>query len=307
MRDLPSLTGLRAFEAAAQCGSFVQAGEELGVSSAAVSLQVRHLEEHLGKKLFQRQGNRIHLTDAGSELFPRLAGAFDEMAEAVQGLRQNRSPRQLVVSVIPSLANCWLMPRVAGFSDAAGAVLDIRVQEDPIDFVRDGVDVRLTYQSTYYSAMQERELFKDVAVPVCSPAFWQEFGDADGLLVNIPARKLIETNWGASYSSGPSWRDWFREAGRAVDGLGASSVVVSDLSVAITAALHGAGVALVPRSFVEGHIGSGALVRPSSVSIAMAKPYVCVFPKVRAEYSVLRAFFEGFVRRRLRSGPRRGV
>ena len=86
MRRIPSMTGLRAFEAAARCGSFVRAGEELGVSSAAVSLQVRSLEEHLGKMLFERLGNRIFLTDAGSELFPRLSHAFDEIAEVTGAL-----------------------------------------------------------------------------------------------------------------------------------------------------------------------------------------------------------------------------
>ena len=292
MRRIPSLTGLRAFEAAARCGSFVRAGEELGVSSAAVSLQVRSLEEHLGKMLFERLGNRIFLTDAGSELFPRLSHAFDEIAEVTGRLQQARRPRQLVVSVIPSLADCWLMPRVSEFSAETGAVLDVSVREDPIDFVRDSVDVRLTYQSSYYSGFRERVLFSDVAVPVCSNAFWREYGDPEGRLVNVPEERLIQVNWGPSYASSPSWQDWYRQAGRQHEGSVQSGMIMSDLSVAIAAARNGAGVALVPSTFVEMHVRDGTLIMPSSISIDMTRPYVCVFPEIRADYPILVSFLE---------------
>ncbi len=292
MRKMPSLTGLRAFESAARCGSFVRAGEELGVSSAAVSLQVRGLEDHLGKMLFERQGNRIFLTDAGTELFPRLAHAFDEIADVTGRLQQSRKPRQLVVSVIPSLADCWLMPRISEFSAQTGAILDVCVREDPIDFVKEGVDVRLTYQSSYYAGLREKILFSDVAIPVCSQAFWREYGDPDGKLINVPHERLVQINWGPSYASSPSWQDWYRQAGRRQTGAVTSGMITSDLSVAIAAARNGAGVALVPSTFVELHLREGALIKPSPISIAMVRPYVCVFPEIRADYSMLVRFLE---------------
>ncbi len=111
MRKLPPLNSLRAFEAAARFGSFVLAGQELGVSSAAVSLQVKTLEENLGKKLFLRQGNRILLTDAGVGLFPRVGSALDEISDAAQALRRVRRSRQLVISVVESFAELWLISR----------------------------------------------------------------------------------------------------------------------------------------------------------------------------------------------------
>ena len=289
---MPSLTGLRAFEAAARCQSFVKAGEELGVSSAAISLQVRSLEENLEKKLFERQGNRIILTDAGMELYPGLARAFGEISDSVHRLRQHRRPRQLIVSVIPSLADCWLMPRVAGFSAKNNAVLDIRVQEDPIDFVKEGADVRLTYQSKFYPSYLEKNLFSDVARPVCSPAFWESFADSAGDLSNVPLSQLIQVNWGAAYASGPTWQDWFCLAGRPFDVSQVSGTIVSDLTVAITAAKNGAGVALVPSTFAEASIGEGTLIEPSQISIAMVRPYVCVYSEKRADYSILKRFLE---------------
>ncbi|MEM7317444.1 MAG: LysR family transcriptional regulator [Pseudomonadota bacterium] len=289
---IPSLTGLRAFEAAARCQSFVKAGEELTVTSAAVSLQVKRLEEHLEKKLFERQGNRIFLTDAGMELFSSLTHAFGEISESVSRLRQERRPRQLIVSVIPSLADCWLVPRIADFGARNRAILDIRVQEDPIDFVKESADIRLTYQSTYYPNYLQKTLFSDVAKPVCSPAFWSQHCDSEGHLVNVPQSRLIQVNWGTAYANTPRWTDWFREAGRSFIQRQDSGLIVSDLSVAMTAARNGAGVALVPSRFAELSVLEGSLVEPSQISIAMAKPYVGVYPEARSDYAILRRFFE---------------
>jgi DNA-binding transcriptional LysR family regulator len=112
LKNLPPLNALRAFEVAARTGSFVQAGVELGVTAAAVSLQVKTLEEHLDKRLFQREGNRIVLTDAGRELYPRLGQALSEIAELAADLRGGQDRKRLVVSVLPSLADLWLVPKL---------------------------------------------------------------------------------------------------------------------------------------------------------------------------------------------------
>jgi LysR family glycine cleavage system transcriptional activator len=292
MHNLPSLNGLRAFEVAARCGSFVLAGQELGVSSAAVSLQVKSLEDHLGKKLFVRKGNRISLTDAGEEMYPKLARAFGELSEAAQIVRSNKRTRQLVVSVLPALSELWFLPKALRFRDKTGVPLDIRVQEDPIDFEREAIDIRLTYGSALYAGHRQLPLFSDVAIPVCSPAFWVQYSDPEGLLTNVPDAKVIHNKWGPSYASEPLWTDWRREAGSGGRTLSNPGLVVSNTSLAISAAKKEAGVALVPSILVKSDVASGYLITPTEITLAMKKDYVCIFPNARAEIRTVRLLLE---------------
>jgi len=290
MHILPSLNGLRAFEVAARCGSFVLAGQELGVSSAAVSLQVKSLEEHLGKKLFVRKGNRISLTDAGEEIYPKLARAFGELSEAAQIVRRNKRTRQLVVSTLPALSELWLLPKALRFREQTGVSLDIRVQEDPIDFEREAVDLRLTYGSTFYTEYRQIPLFSGIAIPVCAPAFWEQYSDPEGLLVNVPDAKLIHNKWGPSFSSEPRWSDWRLKAGNRTSDPSDPGLIVSDLSLAVSAARQEAGIALIPSILVSSDISSGSLVSPSAINLPMKKDYACVFPNARAENPTFKMF-----------------
>ena len=294
MYNLPSLNGLRAFETAARCGSFVLAGDELGVSSAAVSLQVKSLEGHLGKRLFVRKGNRITLTDAGEEMYPKLAHAFAELSDAAQIVRSNKRTRQLAVSVLPALSERWFLPKALGFKKETGISLDIRVQEDPIDFEREAIDIRLTFGSTFYPEYRQIPLFSDVAVPVCAPSFWEQYSDPDGKLTNIPDAMLIHNKWGPSYASEPVWVDWRRVAGIADAPLSDPGLILSDTSLAIAAAKQQAGIALTPSILVKSDIDSGLLIVPSKVTLPMKKDYACVFPNARAEASTIRLFLEYF-------------
>lgn len=292
MRSLPSLTGLRAFEVAARCGSFVLAGTELGVSSAAVSLQIKSLEEHLGKKLFVRKGNRISLTDAGEEMYPKLARAFGELSEAAQIVRSNKRTRQLIVSVLPALSELWFLPKALKFKEETGVSLDIRVQEDPIEFEREAVDVRLTYGSAHYAGYRQIALFTDVAIPVCAPSFWAQYSDPNACLTNVPDTKLIHNKWGPSFASEPLWSDWRREAGIEEGAFSHPGLIVSNMSLAISAAKKAAGVALAPSVLVRSEIESSSLIAPSKAALPMKKDYVCVFPNARSEIPTVRLLLE---------------
>ena len=292
MRNLPSLNGLRAFETAARCGSFVLAGQELGVSSAAVSLQIKSLEAHLGKKLFVRKGNRISLTDAGEVMYPKLAHAFGELSEAAQVVRSERRSRQLVISLLPALSELWFLPKVIAFRKETGVALDIRVQEDPIDFEREAIDIRLTYGSALYAGYRHLPLFSDVAIAVCAPSFWSQYSDSEGTLKNVPDANLIHNNWGPSYASEPLWSDWRRETGIGDAQLSDPGLRINDLSLAISAAQQGAGVALVPSVLVENAIASGRLVSPSESVLSMKKDYVCVLPNAKVESPTVRLLLE---------------
>ncbi len=290
--NLPSLNGLRAFETAARCGSFVLAGAELGVSSAAVSLQIKNLENHLGKKLFVRKGNRISLTDAGEEMYPKLARAFGELSDAAQIARSNKRSRQLVVSVLPALSELWFLPKALKFKDETGVSLDIRVQEDPVEFEREEIDIRLTYGSVLYGGYRQIPLFFDVSRPVCSPAFWAQYYDPQGKLANVPDALLIHNKWGPSYASEPLWSDWRRAAGSEAVEILNPGLVVSDVSLAISAAKQDAGIALVSSTLVNSDLASGRLISPSDITLPMKKGYVCVFPIARAEMPTVRLLLD---------------
>ncbi|WP_350334259.1 LysR substrate-binding domain-containing protein [Coralliovum pocilloporae] len=290
MINLPSLTGLRAFEAAARCGSFVLAGQELGVSSAAVSLQIKNLEEHLEKKLFVRKGNRIYLTDAGEMMYPRLARAFGELSDAARLVRNERHSRQLVISVLPALADLWFLPRATAFREKTGIALDIRVEDDPVDFEREAIDVRLTYRSALYAGYHHQTLFSDVAVPVCTPAFRDQHAGVDGTLNTIPDAYLIHIRWGPGYASEPLWQEWRRVAGCSEADLSDAGLCTNDISLAISLARRGAGIALVPSVLAQPDIAAGALVVPSPHHLPMKKDYVCVLSNARLESPMVRSF-----------------
>ena len=137
------LNALRSFECAARCGGFVLAGKELGVSSAAVSLQVKNLESYYGKKLFLRLGNKISLTDAGETIYLDVAAALQELSRTAEKLNKSRKPGHFVISVLPDLSELWLLPKLQHLIEALGVSLDIRVENDPIEFEQGAVNLRM--------------------------------------------------------------------------------------------------------------------------------------------------------------------
>jgi len=136
MLNLPPLNALKSFEVAARTGSYVAAAAELNVSPAAISQQVRNLEVFLKRKLFTRLNNRVILTDAGQAIYAGISPALEEIAALTQRVLAGSSRAKLVVSVIPSLAECWFMPALADFAQAAALRIDLRVENGPVDFAQ---------------------------------------------------------------------------------------------------------------------------------------------------------------------------
>jgi LysR family transcriptional regulator, glycine cleavage system transcriptional activator len=143
---LPPLNALRAFEAAARAGGYVAAAEELDVSPAAVSLQVRKLEEFLGKQLFMRFNNRVVLTDAGQSIFAGASDALQAISTLVEQATSGGAKSRLIISVLPSVAHRWLEPRLAAFVLHERTLrIELRVEDDPVDFARHDIDLRISY------------------------------------------------------------------------------------------------------------------------------------------------------------------
>lgn len=276
MRHLPPLNALKAFESAARLGSFVRAAGELGVTAPAVSQQVKQLEGFVGLQLFSRNGNRLTLTDAGITVLPALSEGFEKLA-AINRLAKNEAiSHRLTISAVPSVAGRWLPPILSDFVQTQPDIdIDLRIEDDPVEFDRHGIDLRFCYGEHLYPRLQVELLPVDHLIAVCAPEFLSKLPGADQLPSD---RQLIHTDWGPSFASLPGWDDWFakRNAGRTPDRAVGHRAGTS--ATAIDLAALGMGVVLGQGLLVQADLESGRLVKPPGPAIAMAHRYCLVSP-----------------------------
>lgn len=291
--SLPPLNSLRAFEAAARTGSYVAAAEELGVSPAAVSQQVRNLEEYLGKQLFMRLNNRVLLTDAGQLVFVGASDALRSISMLTEQVISGHTKSRLVVSVIASVAERWLEPRLAAFALKERALrLDLRVEADPVDFARHNIDLRICYGTHQYPEMETLVLLKDKVSPMCSPAYLKRNPGVSTLGMDaVDDDDLIHTSWGPSFVSHPTWRVWFESIGsnRPDDRKGFQ---VGTSSLALDLARDGVGVVLGQEMMSSGDLAAGRLVPLSKSAIELAHPYCLVYSRSRSRKAGLQTLID---------------
>lgn len=276
---LPPLNALRAFEAAARTGRFTLAEKELGVSSAAVSQQVRKLEGYLDRKLFLRNNNQLQLTDAGRDLYQNAAASLSDISQFTQRLLAPAGPRPLVISSDPSLADRWLPSVLAGFESAPVA---LRIEDSPAELESHNIDIRLGYGDDGFSGYWKKPLFHDRLAPMAAPrlvSFWQATPPGDGGL------RLIQMDWGASFSQIPGWSDWF---GRDVSAQVAFRVPSG--AQALNLAEAGAGVALGQLTLAQEALAQGRLVRLSERSLPLPSPYHAIVAHARLRAARIQAF-----------------
>ena len=286
---MPSLNALRAFEAAARHGSFVAAAEEIGVTPAAVSQQIRGLEARIGRKLFTRVGRRIVLSEAGLEVLPRLTEAFNGISAVAHQLAGSPVAARLTLSVPPSFALAWLSSRVEGFIGAHPSLeLSLRAEEDPVAFERDKIDLRLSYGRFHYPEHLVEDLMTDQVLPLCSPALAETL-DGPSHLRALP---LIHTDWGPSAARYPSWRTWFAAQGFQLDQRAARGHWANSSKLALDLAASGAGVVLGQRLLAGDLIAAGHLVCPLDLPLTMEAPYCLSVPRLKAERPHVAAFVE---------------
>lgn len=277
---LPPLNSLRAFEAAARTGSYVAAAEELGVSAAAISQHIRKLEDHFGKELFLRLNNRVILTDAGHAVFAGTAGALQAISDTSRDLMSDRSRSRLVISAIESLAEKWLVPRLADFCRAQpGFRFDLRVEPDPVDFARHNIDLRICYGLGAYPDHHVQPFAQDVVQPMCSPAYLEANPALHRMgLEAVPDSDLLHTSWGPSFGSNPTWRSWFKKAGLRVPP-DSGGFQVGRSSLVLDLAREGLGVALAQRMMAARDLADGRLVALSDVTLPLGHPYCLACPQ----------------------------
>lgn len=294
-RRLPSLNAIRAFEAAARHLSFTKAAEELFVTQAAVSHQVKALEAELGQPLFRRYNRRLALTEAGQIYLPPLCEALDKMAEATQRLRRSEAGGSLRVSVLASFAAKWLLPRLTDFRRRHPEI-DVLVQatDQAVDFSRSPIDVAIRYGYGRYPGHDVAYLMGDDVFPVCSPALYE--GDPPLRRVEDLAHHTLLHDTTAIADSPMTWQIWLKEAGVAVGpdhDLDASrGPGFSDSSMLLQAAIDGQGVALGRRALAGLDLEAGRLVMPFGPCLPSDLKYYLLAPAGGFERPKIRAFHD---------------
>ena len=289
--DLPPLNALRAFAAAGRHRSISRAAQELHVTPAAVSHQVKALEEYLGTPLFRRRSNRLELTDAGEALLPGLTDGFTALQLAVDSLRTHDRHGALVLSVAPVFAAKWLIPRLPGFQ-ARHPEIDVRVSAslELADFERDGVDAAVRVGRGHYDGLISDRLFGEAVAPMCSPALLerdQPLARPEDLRHHV----LLHFDWPGGETVVPDWEIWLRA--RSVGGVDAShGPRFTQPDYAMQAAVEGAGVVLGWRTLAEADLNAGRLVMPFEGTMPADVAFHLVYPEAGLQRSKLMAFRE---------------
>lgn len=253
-RTLP-LSQLRAFEAAARHCSFKRAAEELAVTPAAVSHQVRELEALLGVALFERRVRQVVPTPAGMQLLPVLQRGFDAFGEALEALREQGDGGSVTLSCTPAFASQWLLPRLADFhARCPDTDLRIHASEAPLDLSR-SASLAIRYGMGPYPDHEAEVLTEDVFALVASPRL--ELGEYE----DLKEVRHIVFDWYCSTLGLPAWQHWCQAADLTQADLGAS-LSFSDESHAIQAAIAGQGVALLSLTLVKAELERGVLQIP---------------------------------------------
>jgi LysR family glycine cleavage system transcriptional activator len=274
----------------------VSAARELGVSPAAVSQQVKNLEAFLGKQLFMRLNNRVILTDAGQAIFAGATEALQSIAAVTRQAMAGSARRRLVVSVLPSVAHRWMAPRLARFAALnADFRFDLRIEDDPVDFTRHDIDLRLCYGTNLYPEFRTVPVIQDSVFPICGPGYLaRNPAAADPLLAGVPDHDLIHTDWGPSFGSHPTWQEWFAKSGmsrpRAPEGFRSG---MSGLSLDL--ARDGVGVALGQAMLAADDLAAGRLIRLSDVALPLGHPYSLVHPLSKTRKAGLRHLLDWLV------------
>ena len=286
---IPPMQALRAFEAAARAGSLTKAAEALSLTHGAISHQIKALEASIGVRLIERAGRGIRVTDDGERLATRLHAALVEIADALREAGEHSDPRQLRVSVTPSFAARWLLPRLGKFVARHRDIdLDIRSSLALVDFRRDDADLAIRYGFGGWPDVKAEHILSDVFFPVCSPR----------LAPKLPAKPHDLARHTLLRSDDEWWKPWFEAVGLdwPEPTRGPS---FNDSALMLQAAVEGQGVALARSSLLGNDVKNGLLVRLFDIDVPAPRRYYLVYPPRLAsspKLAVFRAWLQDEIR-----------
>jgi LysR family glycine cleavage system transcriptional activator len=266
---LPPMQALRAFEAAARTRSLTRAAESLHLTHGAISHQIKSLEADFGVRLVERAGRGIRLTDEGERFATRVRAVLSDLGDAVREVTERSSPRQLRVSVIPSFAARWLLPRIGKFFAKHPEIdLDVIANNALADFKRDDVDVAIRHGLGEWPGVVSEHVLDDATFPVCSPRL------NNG---RLPLRPEDLSRYTLLRSEGESWKSWFEAAG--LDWPEPTrGPAFSDSSHTMQAAIDGQGIALARSSLLGNDVHNGVLIQLFDIVVPLPKKYFLVYP-----------------------------
>ncbi len=281
---LPPLAAVRAFEAAARLLNFTEAARELGMTQAAISYQIKLLEERVGTLLFDRIGRRIELTPQGQALASVIMRAFDEMRGGFAALSSDNAA-VLTISCSNSFAHLWLAPRIGAFQmRQSGLAVRIHASNEMIDLARERVDVAIRGSATAnWPGLDAEYLAPTRIAPMCSPAFVESAGPFDSAASLLSAVRLSpEDYW---------WNEWFTAMG--VDEMsvaGPPPLVLDSQQMEGRAAMAGQGIAILSPFFWRAEMEAGLLIEPIPSHVVETRQYRVVYPHANRNLPKIKAF-----------------
>ncbi len=290
-QQLPPLNALRAFEAVARHLSFTKAGEELNVTRAAISHQIKFLEDFLGFSLVERKNRAIVLSPQADAALPKLREGFNNLAEAVQLMRNVKPAQSITVCAAPSFASKWLIPRLPRFSRRYPEI-EMQINSNPIlvdadlqqggslldsFFRQNQLDVVISFGTKEHTGGNAELLFPVSAVPVCSPAL---VADTDQHPLRVPQdlafHSLLHDD--TDYVGHPTWTKWLQLHG--VEGVTANrGLHFNHVSLALDAAVDGQGVLLSIKPLAQSDIDAGRLCIPFDLPMPVEHAYYIIRPQ----------------------------
>ncbi len=295
-RRLPPLNALRAFEAAARHLSFTKAADELNVTQAAVSHQIKGLEDWLGTALFRRLNRSLLLTDQGQVLLPAATEAFDRLASGVAMVRRRDQEGVLSVTTLDSFASAWLVPRLGKFRQRHPDV-DVRVtvSDQVMDLGAEGLDVGIRYGLGDWTGVEATKLLDETLFPVAAPDFAgrhqlrtpEDLGRVTLLHDDMPL----------------DWEDWFRAAG-CDEAFSKRGPGFTHSNLVLISARAGEGVALGRSVLVDEDLRAGRLVRICGCAMNAPQAYYIITPKGSPESTKVKAFKKWLLSE---AGPKAGA
>jgi LysR family glycine cleavage system transcriptional activator len=283
MRHLPPLAAVKAFEAAARHENFTLAAAELGMTQAAVSYQIRLLEERLGVPLFLRSKRRVTLSDAGRRVAPLVSDAFDRIAEGFSDLL-DEDESVLSVSTAQTFASNWLAARLGAFQiERPELAVRLQTSNSMVDFARDDADLAIRTGEGPWPGLRQHFLFHHHFTPMCTPAFRDRHClEAPEDVLRVP-RLTPADDW---------WEIWLNSAGVAAPDDRRPGIRLDSQTTEGQAALAGHGLAMLTPMFWRAELASGRLVQPFALIACERRGYWLVYPEHKRARAKIRGFRE---------------
>ena len=282
-KKLPSLNFLNTFETVARHLSFTNAAKELYLTQAAVSHQIRSLEDQIGVELFHRRSRKIILTKEGEKLLPSVVSGLQGISDSLDNIRNYDFEENLVVGVGSSFSANWLVHRLGGFYQKFPDInLHLKISTNDPDFRNEGTDLAVVWGKGDWKGVISKKLMVVEFTPVCSPELLNNYNSlkAPKDLIKFP---LLDD------SDYEFWQEWLEKAG--ISGKKFKRrLVIRDSNVLIRSALDGHGVALCAVGIVQEYLDSGQLIRPFDLSINGRGFYYLIYPEKSNRKPLVRLF-----------------